>query len=432
MNILISVLETSLHLLFVFNILILLELILNGKKIRRISCVLVFPYLVSVLLNTYPGITYIGGIINVFLMYVLLFAITMTAFKGSKLTITYVTLMFLLADSILSPFCLLVIQTFGFEFNSTVFIKSFSLGVNILLFSVLFSSKKRKITEGGNAFSLIPKKMYILIGISAMLMSLMVGFASYEYTPDHTYRSVMSVLIILLIIIMLVLISYTVIYCLSNFYYERMANLLNKQIDNQLQHYATYNRMNRQLAEFRHDHKNHMICLSTFIKKNMNKEALEYLESINNRVADSMNAYSSGNLIADAILNEKNSIAEQEGYSISFSGAISNSISAFDLCTILSNALDNSVEACRNCRDHSNLHISVDCQIKNNVQFICIRNSSDTTDKKLRTTHKDKFLHGYGMYNIRKTVENLNGDISVSSLSPEFILNIEFLLAPKK
>lgn len=60
------------------------------------------------------------------------------------------------------------------------------------------------------------------------------------------------------------------------------------------------------------------------------------------------NKFSSGNQIADSILSEKSESAANIGTQIQFSGFISDEIPAVDLCTMLSNALDNAIEACEN------------------------------------------------------------------------------------
>ena len=112
-------------------------------------------------------------------------------------------------------------------------------------------------------------------------------------------------------------------------------------------------------------------------------------------------SFKSGNTIADAILNDKAAIAAQENFRLNFSGVISENVSAFDICTILSNALDNSIEACRRLKNAEERYIDVNCVLKNDMQMICISNPSDTDDA-------------------------LDGTVNISQTSPVFVLDVIF------
>ena len=107
--------------------------------------------------------------------------------------------------------------------------------------------------------------------------------------------------------------------------------------------------------------------------------------------------------------------------SSSFIGCI-----AFDICTILSNALDNALEACRRLKEGEERYIDVNCVLKNDMQMICISNPSDTDDPDLKTSKENKNEHGFGLYNIRKTVDSLDGTVNISQTSPVFVLDVIF------
>ena len=93
---------------------------------------------------------------------------------------------------------------------------------------------------------------------------------------------------------------------------------------------------------------------------------------------------------------------------------------------MLSNALDNAIEACRGAENGSDKNITVKCVLKNDTQVISISNPSRNTDPQLRTTKEDKELHGFGLNNIRKTVEGMGGTMEISQDGSEFVLDIMF------
>jgi sensor histidine kinase regulating citrate/malate metabolism len=105
---------------------------------------------------------------------------------------------------------------------------------------------------------------------------------------------------------------------------------------------------------------------------------------------------------------------------------VSERISAFDICTILSNALDNAIEACRGAEDGTDRNITVKCVLKNDTQVISISNPSRGADPQLKTTKEDKELHGFGLNNIRRTVEGMGGTMEITQNGSEFLLDIMF------
>ncbi|WP_196243634.1 sensor histidine kinase [Ruminococcus albus] len=213
---------------------------------------------------------------------------------------------------------------------------------------------------------------------------------------------------------------------MSKFYYKRSAELLDKQLDMQARYYEKIDEMTTDIRKFRHDYKNHMHCLKSLLGSQKVDDALEYLDSISSNPTMNKTSFKSGNTIADAILNDKAAIAAQENFRLNFSGVISENVSAFDICTILSNALDNSLEACRRLKEGEEKYIDVNCVLKNDMQMICISNPSDTDDPDLKTSKENKNEHGFGLYNIRKTVDALDGTVNISQTSPVFVLDVMF------
>ena len=142
--------------------------------------------------------------------------------------------------------------------------------------------------------------------------------------------------------------------------------------------------------------------------------------------------FRSGNTIADTILNDKNEIAAKNECRLNFTGVISPCISAFDICTILANALDNSIEACQKIPDGNKRFIDVNCFLKRDIQIICISNPNSNDNPNLQTSKENKTDHGFGLFNIKKTVEKLGGTVNVTQQYPIFVLDIMFTVPSAK
>ncbi len=81
------------------------------------------------------------------------------------------------------------------------------------------------------------------------------------------------------------------------------------------------------------------------------------------------------------LLSEKSESAANIGTQIQFSGFISDEIPAVDLCTMLSNALDNAIEACEKLSLTDSAVITVKCAVVQNVQVIKLSNPNPDNKK---------------------------------------------------
>ena len=275
----------------------------------------------------------------------------------------------------------------------------------------------------------INRKTYLFILAYATFLSLMMSYicvAARDNIDPDTVFIYLRTFIIPICILSFIIVTMLIMNSMSKFYYKRSAELLDKQLDMQAKYYEKIDEMTTDIRKFRHDYKNHMHCLKSLLGSKKIDDALEYLDSISANPTMNKTSFKSGNTIADAILNDKAAIAAHENFRLNFSGVISEKVSAFDICTILSNALDNSIEACRRLKSAEDRYIDVNCVLKNDMQMICISNPSDTDDPDLKTSKDNKNEHGFGLYNIKKTVDSLDGTVNIAQTTPVFVLDVMF------
>ena len=143
-----------------------------------------------------------------------------------------------------------------------------------------------------------------------------------------------------------------------------------------------------------------------------------------------------GDEIADAICSEKKNKAAKKGITLTVDGKLSGiKLSALDTCTILANILDNAIEAVENIDDDKK-HIELTFKRNENYMIITEANptahESDIRDNNIITTKKDKSNHGFGLINIKDTVEKYEGECFLSSTQDDkseyYIFKIEIIL----
>lgn len=176
--------------------------------------------------------------------------------------------------------------------------------------------------------------------------------------------------------------------------------------------------------------KNHVICIENLIKEGKSESAIKYINNLQNKAFKTYTWINTGNDVVDAVLNQKKSEASSKNINMDVKVSIPKDIGIepLDLCTILGNALDNSIEANEKIQDEAQRYIKVIMNPYKDYLFIEISNPSIINpideDGKLRTTKKDKENHGFGIKSIESVVEKYNGMLSYEYVNGKFILNI--------
>lgn len=177
----------------------------------------------------------------------------------------------------------------------------------------------------------------------------------------------------------------------------------------------------KQLSAFRHDSKNHLMCLKGLLRSGHSREAEEYINAITHTVSSFSPEFSTGNVYGDAVLGEKLALAG-DGKTILETDMIlpsENLISPLDLSIILNNGLDNALEACRQIPEGlKKRNIKAVSYVRHSCLIIEITNPlppSKKPEKSLfQSTKENSTLHGIGLSNVREAVERLNGTLDLS------------------
>ena len=175
----------------------------------------------------------------------------------------------------------------------------------------------------------------------------------------------------------------------------------------------------RQLYEeirgIRHDMKNHLLCIQILAEQGKYEGICDYIQGFSGKSGEQdRTVFYTGNDILDAILNTKMSIAEQEG-GIRCTVEISCGeipLSQNDLSVLMGNLMDNACEAAK-LSEEKELGIKIISQ-KNHLS-ICVYNTTAAPvlekNPELKTSKKDKSVHGLGTRNIRKITAKYEGII---------------------
>ena len=175
----------------------------------------------------------------------------------------------------------------------------------------------------------------------------------------------------------------------------------------------------RLLFRFKHDIKNHLICLTHLLENAQNEEASAYIQQLTNTVQNFVTPVQTGNTYADAILSSKYTEAVRCNINVTIKMAIpaDGYISPIDLCCILSNAMDNAIAACMRLAPDKRW-INARAFVSQKQLIISIKNSMpcDTMVANGAVFPKaDIPNRGFGLENIKIITEKYGGVLDISA-----------------
>ena len=113
-----------------------------------------------------------------------------------------------------------------------------------------------------------------------------------------------------------------------------------------------------------------------------------------------------GRPVVDVILNQKNAIAQSKNieFQVQLDDLTDFALSDKDLVVVLSNLIDNAIEACEKISDTTQRIIKLDMQAAPEVNFLSIENPTAEAvrivDNEVISTKGSRIEHGYGLKNI--------------------------------
>lgn len=113
-------------------------------------------------------------------------------------------------------------------------------------------------------------------------------------------------------------------------------------------HYAEVENIYRQMRGWRHDYHNHIQTLQAYLASGDIQRIGPYLRALGSDLETVDTILKTGNIMVDAILNSKLSLAKREHIAIDATAHVPKElrVSEIDLCVALGNLLDNAMEAC--------------------------------------------------------------------------------------
>ncbi|MGN0448538.1 MAG: sensor histidine kinase [Acutalibacteraceae bacterium] len=197
-------------------------------------------------------------------------------------------------------------------------------------------------------------------------------------------------------------------------------------------HYNEVENMYRQMRGWRHDYKNHIATMKIHLEQGNYKLLGNYLNELDRDLTTVDTVLKTGNVMVDAILNSKISLAQSKNISVDATASVPEKIrvSDTDICVIIGNLLDNAIEACVKLDDCDKRFIRIYIGLLKQQIYISVSNSVGGKIKKQGKTYltTKNENHGFGLKRIDKIVSKYGGYINRQDETDVFATEIMIAL----
>lgn len=172
--------------------------------------------------------------------------------------------------------------------------------------------------------------------------------------------------------------------------------------------------MYRQIRGWRHDYRNHISNMKIQLSEGNLDKLDEYLTGLAGDLETVDTVIKTGNIMADAILNSKLSIAGKQRIRINAKANIPDNIPMTDveLCSVLGNMLDNAIEACAKLPEEERFMRVYVSTIKGQLYFSVQNSAGKVIKKKGIYLSTKEGEHGYGLFRIDRIAKKYGGYIN--------------------
>ncbi|MBE6790029.1 MAG: GHKL domain-containing protein [Ruminococcaceae bacterium] len=422
----------------VFEIMLAFLLINNFFKPKpRLKKIDYIPFFLLaagiILLQEYKDIGYIKYILECVFLVIMLF----TMYQGKvrhKLTASAVFIALLAAAVIVSNVIYSLLESnmnVSADENSpfSELLRLTLSNIIMIPIAVLISTVLKDRSNGGFAF-----RMWI--GLLIVPAVTLITFSVFQYIIEtyelnqqikaYIYLSCIGIIFINAVVFILFWFNQ------RQFVIKRENDLLTSQLSLQETSIKNLENAYNRTRTFRHDIKNHLLTMNILAENGDIDEIKKYLKEMSGIIDESSYVRITGISAVDAILNEK--LYEAQSHNITTNYDVmkmeKNSIKPVDMCIILSNALDNAIEANQTIDDPDGRYIKLKMYGNGSYTVISVTNPTDKIPVKSSgnsyiTSKKDNENHGFGLKSIENTAKKYDGEMLTKCEDSVFTLVIK-------
>ena len=198
-----------------------------------------------------------------------------------------------------------------------------------------------------------------------------------------------------------------------------------RHLKSQVKHLDEILLKQEELRRVRHDMNNQLVAIQGYFHEGDIAGGEAYVTSLLQNLQTPSSRIRTGNSALDAILSTKKALAESKGITVDMEVQISDQLplEPVDVCVIFGNALDNAIEACdRITQGEKKINLVL---VQREGKLLChLANTAPINSSKdfSITSKSDKKNHGFGLVNLRESLEKYDCEPTITYKDGQFSL----------
>lgn len=208
---------------------------------------------------------------------------------------------------------------------------------------------------------------------------------------------------------------------------ERESMLMSIQINQAKKDFASFQELQEKTAIYRHDMRHHLSLIGGYLLEGNAQKAIEYISQTQADIDSITPSHFCNNSAVNLILSSFVTKAKATGVKLSVDANVAQSmdISDTDICTLLSNGLENAINAAAQVEDNQFRTVRINCQMHKENLLILIENRfAGEVIMKNGLPLSQQQGHGFGVKSIEMITKKYNGYYSFAAKNELFILKI--------
>lgn len=299
---------------------------------------------------------------------------------------------------------------------------------SLILVYLIARVYKKNSTIGIKSIGVVNLFWFTLLMVADTLVVTVIAVMNAELNLDK-YRNIYLFSVVLVIIGIFIQLAAVIFLFMQRNVYKEKKQLTEKYLNEQKNYYEYLENREKETKKFRHDLRSHMELILPLVRNHEYEKIESYLEQMQIKVDSLGNNVTVQNGTVDAIINQYYAKAKQQGITMEVQGRFPEEclIDIYDICTIFSNVLSNALEAAA---QTSEKYISVECRYTDRNIIIVVKNSFNSDQPggnvQLKTRKGNVDYHGFGLENMKDSINKYNGVFDIETKDNLFILTILF------
>ncbi len=295
-----------------------------------------------------------------------------------------------------------------------------------LLFIILVALSKTKLQRSKNIQLTIGEGIFL--SVYCLFSPFIVGGLEWfeKLAKDYRYNLIW----VIFMLVLNVAVIYAIVHRKKAAYYRQLSENYKKEFETEYSFFKNYKEQQQGTIKFCHDWNNHMLLLQKMLQKEEYEKAEDYFKDLTAVTPRSVYQIATGSELLDLILSTKMDILEKQKITLQCKGEFSNLHfdKQVDGCILLSNLLDNAIEA--NTKTEGNRYILIKARTTEQLFYLEIRNPMkgklQQVNNRIMTTKKKKDGHGIGLQNVYEIIEKYQGEYQIETTGQEYAIKIMF------